>query len=103
MRKKNSDRIKIHQHQCTIDTKSFRDTPKPHLGRMYQACVSDLMLNFLLLVIRAIGENIDLISFISSFIHSFTHRENIHLIISMDHPVFDYYCAFIYISKTKTY
>ena len=52
--------------------------------------------NFHKIVIRAMGENIGLIH---SFIRSFTHREKIHLIISMDHPVFDWYCASIYISK----
>ena len=39
-------------------------------------------------------------SFIRSFIYSFIHRENNNLIISVEQPVFDCYCASIYIIET---
>ena len=34
-------------------------------------------------------------------IYSFINRENTNLIIGMDHPVFDCYCAYIHI-RTKS-
>ena len=60
--KENYDGIKIHQDQCTIDTKGKHS----------------FIHSFIHSVIH---------SLIHSFIQSFINRGNIHLIISMDHSV----------------
>ena len=80
---KNLDRIKIHQHQRTINIKYFQFLI--NFSRGYQACFS-IDVSILLLVIRTINTQRGKDSFD-------------HTVISVDYPVFDWYSSSVYVSK----